>query len=61
MSFMTALSDRVMILHHGKKLYEGDVKGLFRNEEVIDAYLGLGAAADADEVADRASAGGVMT
>jgi len=31
MSFMTMLSDRVMILHHGAKLYEGPVVGLADN------------------------------
>lgn len=40
MSFVTALADRVMVLHHGAKLYEGSVEGMTRNEEVVSAYLG---------------------
>ncbi len=40
MSFVTALADRVMVLHHGAKLYEGGVEGMMRSAEVVSAYLG---------------------
>lgn len=40
MSFVTALADRVMVLHHGAKLYEGSVEGMTHSEEVVSAYLG---------------------
>lgn len=46
MSFMTALSDRVLILHHGSKLYEGSATGLAENEEVVQVYLGTSGAKD---------------
>jgi branched-chain amino acid transport system ATP-binding protein len=52
MGFMTALSDRVMILHHGRKLYEGSAAGLAEDREVIEVYLG---ASGASEI--RAAAG----
>lgn len=40
MSFVTELADRVLVLHHGAKLYEGSVDGMTRSEEVVSAYLG---------------------
>ena len=41
MSFVTALADRVMVLHHGAKLYEGSVAGMAESDEVVSAYLGI--------------------
>lgn len=46
MSFMTALSDRVLILHHGSKLFEGPAADLVENEEVVKVYLGTSGAKD---------------
>lgn len=43
MRFLVQLSNRVMILHHGKKLYEGDAAGLARDRDVVEVYLGQGA------------------
>lgn len=43
MRFFVALSDRVMIMHHGKKIYEGLPSGLLTDKTVIDVYLGAGA------------------
>ena len=43
MRFLTALSDRVMILHHGQKIYEGSVDGLADDKTVVDVYLGQSA------------------
>lgn len=40
MSFVTALADRVMVLHHGAKLFEGSVSGMAESAEVVAAYLG---------------------
>lgn len=46
MSFMTALSDRVLILHHGRKLYEGAASELVNNKEVVEVYLGTSGSRD---------------
>lgn len=45
MRFLVALSDRVMILHHGEQIYEGSAAGLVQDRRVIDVYLGEGASA----------------
>ncbi|MGD9915484.1 MAG: ABC transporter ATP-binding protein [Rhizobiaceae bacterium] len=44
MSFMTAIADRVLILHHGSKLYEGTAAGLAQDRDVIEVYLGASGA-----------------
>ena len=43
MRFLVQLSTRVMIMHHGEKIYEGPPKGLTSDRTVIDVYLGEGA------------------
>ncbi len=43
MRFLVALSSRVMIMHHGEKIYEGAPDGLAGDATVIDVYLGAGA------------------
>jgi branched-chain amino acid transport system ATP-binding protein len=43
MRFLVQLSERVMIMHHGEKIYEGLPQGLVRDRTVIDVYLGEGA------------------
>jgi branched-chain amino acid transport system ATP-binding protein len=45
MRFLVALSDRIMILHHGERIYEGLAAGLVRDKTVVDVYLGEGASA----------------
>ncbi len=45
MRFLVALSDRVMILHHGERIYDGPAGGLVRDQTVVDVYLGEGASA----------------
>jgi branched-chain amino acid transport system ATP-binding protein len=45
MRFLVALSDRVMILHHGERIYEGTPAGLVEDRTVVDVYLGEGASA----------------
>ncbi|KQU92815.1 hypothetical protein ASD12_26115 [Mesorhizobium sp. Root102] len=58
MSFMTALSDNVIILHHGRKLYEGSAKGLADDKEVVEVYLGTaGASAVRAAATERLSHG----
>jgi branched-chain amino acid transport system ATP-binding protein len=43
MRFLVQLSTRVMIMHHGEKIYEGDSAGLVKDSTVVDVYLGAGA------------------
>jgi branched-chain amino acid transport system ATP-binding protein len=43
MRFLVRLSSRVMIMHHGEKIYEGSPEGLARDATVVDVYLGSGA------------------
>ncbi|GAB2176509.1 ABC transporter ATP-binding protein [Dongia sp. agr-C8] len=43
MRFLVQLSERVMIMHHGEKIYEGPPQGLVQDRTVIDVYLGEGA------------------
>jgi branched-chain amino acid transport system ATP-binding protein len=44
MSFLTSLSDRIVILHHGSKLYEGSAAGLAEDQNVVEVYLGASGA-----------------
>lgn len=43
MRFLVQLSTRVMIMHHGERIYEGPPRGLTADRKVIDVYLGEGA------------------
>jgi branched-chain amino acid transport system ATP-binding protein len=43
MRFLVALSPRVLIMHHGEKIYEGSPQGLVKDRQVVDVYLGEGA------------------
>jgi len=43
MRFLVRLSSRVLIMHHGEKIYEGSAAGLVRDATVVDVYLGAGA------------------
>jgi branched-chain amino acid transport system ATP-binding protein len=43
MRFLVRLSSRVMIMHHGEKIYEGSPEGLASDATVVDVYLGAGA------------------
>lgn len=45
MRFLMRLSDRVLIMHHGSKLFEGLPQEVSENKEVIEVYLGKGAKA----------------
>lgn len=58
MRFLVQLSSRVMILHHGKKIYEGGSAGLAHDHDVVEVYLGQGAGKEvARMAADREEAG----
>lgn len=43
MRFLVQLSSRVLIMHHGEKIYEGKPQGLIEDRNVVDVYLGEGA------------------
>jgi branched-chain amino acid transport system ATP-binding protein len=40
MRFMVQLATRVMIMHHGVKIFEGPPEGLARDQTVAEVYLG---------------------
>jgi branched-chain amino acid transport system ATP-binding protein len=44
MRFLVQLSTRVLIMHHGEKIYEGLPGGLAQDETVVEVYLGEGMA-----------------
>jgi branched-chain amino acid transport system ATP-binding protein len=43
MRFLVQLSNRVLIMHHGERIYEGSPTGLVKDKTVVDVYLGEGA------------------
>lgn len=45
MRFLTALSDEVLIMNYGEKLYQGPPDALADDQQVVDVYLGEGASA----------------
>lgn len=40
MKVIMSLADRIVVIHHGEKIAEGEPEKVVRNQEVIDAYLG---------------------
>jgi len=42
MRFLLALSSRVIIMHHGKKIFEGPPSGVAEDPVVVETYLGEG-------------------
>jgi len=40
MQAVTALSDRILVLHHGEKIAEGSAAAIADNPAVVEAYLG---------------------
>jgi branched-chain amino acid transport system ATP-binding protein len=43
MRFLVRLSDRILIMHHGEKIFEGLPGNLVNDRTVVDVYLGEGA------------------
>ena len=58
MRFLVALSDRVLIMHHGEKIYEGSAQGLARDKTVVEVYLGEGASERLTHILEAAGATG---
>ncbi len=44
MRFLVQLSKRIVIMHHGEKIFEGDAKGFLSDRRVVEVYLGEGTA-----------------
>ncbi len=44
MRFLVTLADRVLIMHHGERIYDGRPDDLANDRRVVDVYLGDGAA-----------------
>jgi len=57
MRAVTAISDEVLVLHHGEVLTSGKPAAVLSDDRVIEAYLGSRFAARAAEAASRASGG----
>jgi branched-chain amino acid transport system ATP-binding protein len=53
MRFLVELCDRVVIMHHGGKIFEGATADLTKNRQVVEVYLGASAAARLDSVISR--------
>lgn len=51
MSFLVTLSDRILILHHGEAIFQGQAADLVHDRTVVDVYLGEGASRHVAELA----------
>jgi branched-chain amino acid transport system ATP-binding protein len=40
MKVIMSLADRIVVIHHGEKIAEGEPQAVVQNKDVIDAYLG---------------------
>jgi branched-chain amino acid transport system ATP-binding protein len=59
MSTLMVLSDHVMIMNHGQKLYEGSPADVASNAEVVRVYLGTESTADAAMAGARLDAAAI--
>lgn len=57
MRFLVQLSDRVLIMHHGEKIFEGLPAQLVNDRTVVDVYLGEGASERLRAFMERADHG----
>jgi branched-chain amino acid transport system ATP-binding protein len=55
MRFLVQLATRVLIMHHGEKIYEGSARGLVKDATVVEVYLGRGASARLEHLMERKS------
>ncbi len=53
MRFLVRLSDRVLIMHHGEKIYEGPPEGLTKDKTVVEVYLGEGSSRRLDHMMEE--------
>ncbi len=58
MRFLVQLSDRVLIMHHGEKIYEGSARGMTRDRTVVEVYLGEGSARRLEHILTGPETGG---
>lgn len=56
MRALTSLSDRVLIMNNGQKLFEGEPSGLHQDEEVVRVYLGRHGGSDESDGGDQGAA-----
>jgi branched-chain amino acid transport system ATP-binding protein len=61
MRFLVQLSQRVLIMHHGEKIYEGRPQGLVSDRTVIDVYLGEGASQRLSKLIESGAPSGAVT
>ena len=40
MQAVMALSDKIVVLHHGEKIFEGEPRAAVKDPAVVEAYLG---------------------
>lgn len=52
MRFLTQLSDRILIMHHGERLFEGAPDRLAHDPAVVSVYLGVDAATALKQAAE---------
>ena len=53
MRFLVGLSDEVMIMNHGEKLYQGQAEEMINDKKVIEVYLGEGTSANFQKLKKR--------